>query len=230
MNRNRAGSAWPEPPPSPPRSAWAVVVAAWVSCWRRSRRLAQAGCSCVCAVAAPDGLACGTLTAAPAPPSAAAPFQPARKGAAMRCPAAEARDAAPRPAACAPVLATLPRPAIALRRRQRRRNRPETPTSRCWPSRRRHARAAGKLGGGRRHARTSSHGATHARRGSADGNAAPAAPTAAPAIAPAPSCGAPETRPVAMPGPKIPSASKVSEASMMTSAWSIDGSAGWTWN
>jgi hypothetical protein len=60
--------------------------------------------------------------------------------------------------------------------------------------------------------------------------AVPAAPTAAPAIAPAPSCGAPDTRPVAMPGPKIPSASKVSEASMMTSAWSMDGSAGWTWN
>src|SRR5690606_41499570 len=31
----------------------------------------------------------------------------------MRCPAADARDAAARPAACAPVLATLPRPAIA---------------------------------------------------------------------------------------------------------------------
>ncbi len=60
--------------------------------------------------------------------------------------------------------------------------------------------------------------------------AVPAAPIAAPAIAPAPSWGAPDTRPVAMPGPKIPSASKVSEASMMTSAWSIEGSSGWTWN
>ncbi len=35
--------------------------------------------------------------------------------------------------------------------------------------------------------------------------------------------------PVAIRG-RIPSASKVSEASMMTSAWSSDGSSGWTWN
>ena len=54
----------------------------------------------------------------------------------------------------------------------------------------------------------------------------PTAPTAAPAIAPAPSCGAPDTRPVAMPGPKMPSASKASEASITTSAWSMEGSSG----
>ena len=58
----------------------------------------------------------------------------------------------------------------------------------------------------------------------------PTAPTAAPAIAPAPSCGAPDTRPVAIPGPKMPSASSASEASITTSAWSMDGSSGCTWN
>ena len=34
----------PEPPPSPPRSVWATVVAAWLICWRRCRLLAHAGC------------------------------------------------------------------------------------------------------------------------------------------------------------------------------------------
>ncbi|EVT88820.1 hypothetical protein Z046_26630 [Pseudomonas aeruginosa VRFPA09] len=35
---------------------------------------------------------------------------------------------------------------------------------------------------------------------------------------------------MAMPGPKIPSASKASDASMTTSAWSMDGSSGTVWN
>ena len=56
-----------------------------------------------------------------------------------------------------------------------------------------------------------------------------AAPMATPVPA-APSCGAPDTRPVAMPGPKMPSASSASEASITTRAWSMDGSSGTVWN
>src|SRR5690606_14673130 len=108
-SESRRLGALPDPPLSPPRSVCAVVVAAWVICWRRCRRLAHAGCCCGDdAVAGSDAVA-----PAPDPPSAAGPFQPARKGAAMRCPTVEAREPAPRPAACAPVLATLPRPAAA---------------------------------------------------------------------------------------------------------------------
>src|SRR3546814_3843386 len=48
-----------------------------------------------------------------APPPASVPFHPARKEPVIFCAAPEAPDAALRPAACAPVLATLPKPAIA---------------------------------------------------------------------------------------------------------------------
>ncbi|MCY1437065.1 hypothetical protein D9M71_532140 [compost metagenome] len=48
--------------------------------------------------------------------------------------------------------------------------------------------------------------------------AMPVAPSAVPAAAPAPSCGAPDTRPVAMPGPKIPRPSKARAASITTRA------------
>src|SRR5262249_15018393 len=54
-----------------------------------------------------------------------------------------------------------------------------------------------------------------------DATANPPAPSNVPAAAPAPSCGAPETRPDAMPGPKIPSPSIDNEASMIASALSM---------
>src|SRR5690554_2179969 len=84
----------PAPPLSPPRNVWAAVVAAWVICWRRCKRLAQAGCCW------DDKVPLWLPPAAPPPdPSSVAElFQPARKGAAMRCPTSEARDAVPRPA------------------------------------------------------------------------------------------------------------------------------------
>ena len=42
--------------------------------------------------------------------------------------------------------------------------------------------------------------------------------------APAPSCGAPDTRPEAMPGPKMPSPNRASEASTRAMAWPMFGS------
>src|SRR5256885_6823152 len=70
-SESRRLGPWLELPPSPPRSVWAAVVAAWVSCWRRCRRLAQAGCSCgaVEGVSPPDA----------GPPDAAAVPPPDRK-------------------------------------------------------------------------------------------------------------------------------------------------------
>ena len=109
------------------------------------------------------------------------------------------------------------------------RNRPGTPTSRCQPPTWRHALPASLAAAGAMRAPAATAPPTPVAA-APTATAVPAAPIAAPAIAPAPSWGAPDTRPVAMPGPKIPSASKVSEASMMTSAWSIEGSSGWTWN
>src|SRR5260221_5816210 len=50
-SESRRLGPWLELPPSPPRSVWAAVVAAWVSCCLRCRRLAQAGCSVDGAVA-----------------------------------------------------------------------------------------------------------------------------------------------------------------------------------
>src|SRR2546427_13258494 len=68
-SESRRLGPWLELPPSPPRSVWAAVVAAWVSCWRRCRRLAQAGCSCgaVEGVSPPDA---GPPDAAAVPPPA----------------------------------------------------------------------------------------------------------------------------------------------------------------
>ena len=92
---------WPEPPPSPPRSVWAAVVAAWVSCCRRCRRLAW-----------PVALRSGRRRIA-----AGAPLLAAVGASALNAAAARSRiERAPcrlRPAACAPVLATLPTPAAA---------------------------------------------------------------------------------------------------------------------
>ena len=53
--------------------------------------------------------------------------------------------------------------------------------------------------------------------------AVPATARPVPTAAPAPSCGAPETRPVAMPGPKMPRPSMASAASTTESACSIVG-------
>src|SRR2546427_2525625 len=44
-SESRRLGPWLELPQSPPRSVWAAVVAAWVSCCLRCRRLAQAGCA-----------------------------------------------------------------------------------------------------------------------------------------------------------------------------------------
>ena len=167
------------------------------------------------------GLACAS---APAP----VPFQPARKESATFCPAAEAPDAARRPAACAPVLATLPRPAAAPLAPPPAAAEPAWNADRALPAADVAARAPAP-------ASLAAAGAMRAPAMTAPptpvaaapmATPVPTAPTAAPAIAPAPSCGAPDTRPVAMPGPKMPSASKASEASITTSAWSMEGSSG----
>ena len=50
------------------------------------------------------------------------------------------------------------------------------------------------------------------------------APTTVPTAAPAPSCGAPETRPEAMLGPKMPSPNKARLASISDTACSRSGS------
>ena len=161
--------------------------------------------------------------AAPAP----VPFQPARKESATFCPAAEAPDAARRPAACAPVLATLPASRRAL-----------GPAARSGGTGWNADRALPAADVAARAPAPASLAAAGAMRAPAMtapptpvaaapmATPVPTAPTAAPAIAPAPSCGAPDTRPVAMPGPKMPSASKASEASITTSAWSMEGSSG----
>ena len=65
------------------------------------------------------GAVCGLAGARPSPP-ASVPFQPARKESATFCPTAEAPEVTLRPAACAPVLATCrgqpPRPGTAAGR------------------------------------------------------------------------------------------------------------------
>src|SRR5256885_11681353 len=106
-SESRRLGPWLELPPSPPRSVWAAVVAAWVSCCLRCRRLAQAGCSV-------DGAVAGaSLAACAAPPPDADPASSGRKAAAMRSFIDRAPSATFCPAACAPVLATLPTPAAA---------------------------------------------------------------------------------------------------------------------
>src|SRR3546814_5626905 len=103
---------------APHGSVCASVGAAWVICWSRCIRLANAGCSCFCelvalSVASPAPTLPETVAPDAAPPPASVPFHPARKEPVIFCAAPEAPDAALRPAACAPVLATLPKPAIA---------------------------------------------------------------------------------------------------------------------
>src|SRR2546427_9617419 len=77
-SESRRLGPWLELPPSPPRSVWAAVVAAWVSCCLRCRRLAQAGCSVDGAVAG------GPPSARAAPPPPAAPAASGRKAAPPR--------------------------------------------------------------------------------------------------------------------------------------------------
>src|SRR5256885_15460828 len=74
-SESRRLGPWLELPQSPPRSVWAAVVAAWVSCCLRCRRLAQAGC-------AVDGV--GSFAACAAPPPDADPASSGRKAAATR--------------------------------------------------------------------------------------------------------------------------------------------------
>ena len=148
----------------------------------------------------------------------------------MRCPAAEARDAAARPADCAPVLATLPKPAIAPLAPPPAAAEPAWNADFALPAADVAARAplpaslaaAGACARQRppRRPRPSRQHRQPLPFRPRRRRHRPSRPRRA---------GAPDTRPVAMPGPKIPSASKVSEASMMTSAWSMFGS-GWTWN
>src|SRR5256885_16973650 len=69
-SESRRLGPWLELPPSPPRSVWAAVVAAWVSCCLRCRRLAQAGCSVDGAVAGgPPAARAGPPPPPPPPPS-----------------------------------------------------------------------------------------------------------------------------------------------------------------
>ena len=158
--------------------------------------------------------------AAPAP--ASVPFQPARKESATFCPAAEAPDAARRPAACAPVLATLPRPATAPLAP------PPAAAEPAWNADLA-LLAADVAARAPLLASLAAAGAMRAPAMTAPPTPVAAAPMATPVPA-APSCGAPDTRPVAMPGPKMPSASSASEASITTRAWSMDGSSGTVWN
>src|SRR3989475_10677917 len=106
-SESRRLGPWLELPPSPPRSVWAAVVAAWVSCCLRCRRLAQAGCSV-------DGAVAGAPLAAWAgPPPDADPASSGRKGAPLRSLIDRAPSATFFPAARAPGLATFPTPAAA---------------------------------------------------------------------------------------------------------------------
>ena len=157
------------------------------------------------------------------------PASSGRKAAATRSFIERAPSATFCPVACAPVLATLPTPAAA----------PEAAAGGCRTRLKRRPRAAGgpsggtrsatgQLGGCGRHARPAATAPPTPVAAAPTATAAPAAPSAAPAIAPAPSCGPPDTSPVAMPGPKMPKASSVSEVSITTTEWSMDGSAGCT--
>ena len=90
----------------------------------------------------------------------------------------------------------------------------------------RRGRSHRRAGADRRHAAGAGR-AERARPAIAAPPASIAAPAAAPTVpiaAPAPSCGAPETRPEAMPGPKMPSPNSESAASTSDMAWPRFGS------
>src|SRR5256885_12108247 len=104
-SESRRLGPWLELPPSPPRSVWAAVVAAWVSCCLRCRRLAQAGCSV-------DGAVAGApLAACAAPPPPAHPAASGRNAAALRSLLHRAPPAPFCPAAPPPGLANFATPA-----------------------------------------------------------------------------------------------------------------------
>src|SRR5258708_10872745 len=77
-SESRRLGPWLELPQSPPRSVWAAVVAAWVSCCLRCRRLAQAGCSVDGAVAGAPPAACAAPPPPPPPPPSGRKAPPLR--------------------------------------------------------------------------------------------------------------------------------------------------------